>query len=272
MCRDKGRESMSFDKLLSAWPLLLGLIVIAIAVAVVLRMRSKADVNHLLQRKSRLFSKAESDFYDTLVKDLNEEFYIVPRVPLLEVIEPNHKATESEAKFVRKKYARQMLDYVICKREDLSVFGVIELENFDKNPDADRRKKRESFVDSVCKATRLRLFYFDIRQDYTEVDLYRLVTGRSRKTKPSSEGGAAFSQLSINEEDRELTRLKTCPKCHSEVVTKVAIKGSNIGEKFLMCRKYPYCDYQVTVEQAKKSKASEGVKRKEHSAGFKNWS
>jgi len=206
------------------------------------------------------------------VDNLGDDFYVFANVALLDVVEPSSRATNGQAKKVRKRFANHFLDYVICKKEDLSIFGVIELENFEKNPDMNKRKARESLIGSICKLAHLKLFYFDIRQDYKEVDIYRLVTGRSRKAQ-ERKSPTHQSQLSIDvgPDDKDLTRLKSCPKCHSEVVTKVAIKGNSIGEKFLMCRKYPYCDYQVPVAEAQKAQALEATKKKAHSGGFKDW-
>lgn len=264
---------MSFDNLISIWPIWLGLILVAsIAAVMFFRARNHTDMDFSVQRKSRLLSSAERTFLDTVVDNLGDDFYVFAKVSLLDVIEATPGSTKAEVKKVRSAFDKHVLDYVICKKQDLSIFGVIELENFEKNPNLKKRKARESIIGSICKQAHLRLFYFDVRQNYEEVDLYRLVTGRSRKssTKKSSD----HSQLSVDAaEDRELTRLKSCPKCHSDVVTKVAIKGDSIGEKFLMCRKYPYCDYQVPVEEAQRSQAIEAAKQRKQaqSTGFKDW-
>ena len=248
------------------------LIVAVIAVFLFKRNRSWANGDLPVQRKSRIFSNAERTFFDTILEDLGDEFYVLSNVAFMDVIEPISSATNLETKGVHGMFANQFLDYVICKKLDLSIFGVIELENFEKNPNIKERKAREALISNVCKIAHLKLFYFDIRQDYKEVDVYRLITGRSRKKPKKKVPATEESQLSVNiGVDEELTRLKKCPKCHSEVVTKVAIKGSNIGEKFLMCRKYPYCDYQVTAEQAKQSQAIEEEKRQAQSGGFKDW-
>ncbi len=262
---------MSIENLISSWPFWVGLLVVValIAAAVFWRMRRHAHLKLQVQRKSRIFSTAEQTFFDTIVDDLGEEFYVLSNVPFMDVLEPDRSATKSESRTINKIYANHFFDFVISKRDDLSIFGIFELENFDKNPDAKERKTREHLIANICKLANLRLFYFDIRQDYQDVDVYRLVTGRVRKV-PEKKTPTHQSELSIDAEpERELKFTKECPKCYSDLVTKVAIKGSSIGEKFLMCRKYPYCDYQVPLEEARKN-LSKG-KSKKQQTGYKDW-
>ena len=265
---------MSIDNLMSSWIFWAGLLLVValIAAALFLRMRKRAHLELQIQRKSRIFSAAEKTFYDTIIDNLGDEFYVLANVPFMNVLEPDRSATKSEARIIKKIYANRNFDYVICSLEDLSIFGVIELENFDKNPHAKERKARETLIANICKLANLRLFYFDIRQDYREVDLYRLVTGKTRKVpEPEEEKTMTHeSQLSVEgESEKELKFVKECPKCYSDLVTKVAIKGSSIGEKFLMCRKYPYCDYQVPLEEARRNLSK--TKSKKQQTGFKDW-
>ena len=110
-------------------------------------------------------------------------------------------------------------------------------------------------------------FHFDLRLEYQATDIRRMITGRGQC------GSNPHSELSIQDKidrvQRDHSRAKKarqieqeslitehaesqkCPKCHSEVVTRMAMKGEHIGERFLMCRKYPYCDYRVPLNQVK---------------------
>ena len=153
----------------------------------------------------------------------------------------------------------------------MSIFGVIELENFEKGSNRKMRAARENTVSQICKQANLRLFYFDIRQDYRSMDIRRLVTGKSsRETdrkKPSK-----HSELAIDAKSTSgFSDLRQCPKCHSKVVTKVAVKGKRIGEKFIMCRKYPYCDYQVSMNDAKVVEMQSREKKRVKKPGFSDW-
>ncbi len=235
--------------------------------------RNNASATDLqLQRKSRLLSAAERNFFECLINSLSDEFFIFTKVRMLDIVEPTPSSSWLEKRTITQRLANECLDYVLCKPNDMSIFGVIELENFEKGTNKKMRASREKLVSDVCKTANLRLFYFDIRQDYRSMDIRRLVTGRSaRKTERSSP--THQSQLSIDGASvTDFGKLRSCPKCHSEVVTKVAVKGKRIGEKFLMCRKYPYCDYQVSMNDAKVLKMQQKEAQRTKKPGFSDWS
>jgi ssDNA-binding Zn-finger/Zn-ribbon topoisomerase 1 len=103
----------------------------------------------------------------------------------------------------------------------------------------------------------LRLFYFDARADYTGLDICRLIIGKSKGDRSNEDRLSAThqSQLTIDNSSHSISGYaRSCPKCRSEVVTKVSVKGRTIGEKFLMCRKYPYCDYRIAKKDLKRVK------------------
>jgi len=72
-------------------------------------------------------------------------------------------------------------------------------------------------------------------------------------------------------EGEAVEKIRSCPKCYSEVVVKIAVKGENIGEKFLMCRKYPYCDYQLPVKDVLLKQLQEKEEQRRGKAGYRNW-
>ncbi len=227
-----------------------------------------------IQRKSKLLSPAEKAFFECLFEALEEDFYIFAKVSVLDVVESNPSASKKDDRLMLKKLKGECFDYVMCKKHDLSIFGVVELENFDKRVSTRRSgENREELISRVCRISHLRLFYFDIRQDYKGVDIRRLVTGRSGKHKAGSKSNLQASQLTIdNSSYAAYAKQRSCPKCNGEVVTKVAVKGKNVGEKFLMCRKYPYCDYRVGINDAKVVDMDRHQERENKKPGYSDWS
>lgn len=240
-----------------------------------LRARSK-DSGFKLQRKSRLLPPAERNFFESLMPALSNDFYVFTRVSMTDVVAPLPSASFFEKRRLRKRLHGEYLDYVLCNKEDLSIFGIVELENFDSSVTKKQRGKREALVNTVCKAANLRLFYFDIRQDYKNVDIGRLVTGRSSKPSKPKYDLAERSQFTIEDSSyAAYTKHRNCPQCNGEVVSKVAIKGKHIGKKYLMCRKYPYCDYRVALNDeqvVKQVRAQESEDESVIRPGFKDWS
>lgn len=210
--------------------------------------RSAAGGDFAVQRRSKLLSPAEKKFFECLVAALSDDFHIFTKVAMPDVIQPSPVAGGFESKKILARMKGECLDYVLCKKEDLSIFGIIELENFEKSDSQKDKAEREQLINSVCKSAHLRLFYFDVRQDYQGVDIRRLVTGHSSRPEQPEANGSARSQFTIdNSSYAAFAKQRTCPQCNGEVVTKVAVKGKRIGEKFLMCRKYPYCDYRISM-------------------------
>ena len=219
-----------------------------------------------------MLGSAERNFYECLTNALSDEYYIFAKLRMLDIVEPSPAATRTQTRRLYQGYAETCLDYVLCEKKDLSIFGVVELENFEKQSDLKVRKQREKKVSDLCKSANLRLFYFDSRQDYKDMDIRRLITGKAQRHS-SQASQANQSQLTIDGATvSDFGSARSCPKCHSEVVTKVAIKGSQIGEKFLMCRKYPYCDYKLPVDDEKVLKMQKRAEQIATKSGFGDWS
>lgn len=264
---------MTLSEFANGWALWGSLIAIGLGIAAIFAWRIVAARAELaIQRKSRMLNAAERNFFECLAHALSDDYYIFTKVRVCDVVEPSPASTRVQTSGFKKRFANQTLDYVLCKKHDMSIFGVVELENFEKRSDAKDKDKRDKMVADVCKTANLRLFYFDIRQDYKGMDIRRLVTGRSRRStndiSPTHQSQLTIDGASVS----EFSKLRSCPKCHSEVVTKVAVKGNSIGEKFLMCRKHPYCDYKVSLSEAKILRMKQRDESKAAKPGFSDWS
>ncbi len=188
------------------------------------------------------------------------------------MVEAGPSAGKFESRRIRKMLLGECFDYVLCKKHDLSIFGIVELENFEKN-DRSSAQNREILIGRICKSAHLRLFYFDTRQDYRGVDIQRLVTGRSSKQRKSvsHEPTGQPSHMTVDSSTYQMyAKNRSCPQCNGELVTKVAVKGKHIGEKYLLCRKYPYCDYRTHFSDNKILKMQESVAHAK--PAYKDWS
>lgn len=265
---------MSFNDFTSGWALWASLITITILFGAFYAWKFRDGGSELeLQRRSRMLTAAERNFFECLANALSDEFYIFTKVRVLDVVEASPASNRMQRRKIKRNLSAECLDYVLCKKHDLSIFGIVELENFEKRSNAKNRVRREKLISEVCKTANLRLFYFDIRQDYQGMDIRRLVTGRSRRTTTEAITPTHQTQMSTDGASvTDYSRMRSCPKCHSEVVTKIAVKGKRIGEKFLMCRKYPYCDYQMSVTEAKAVEMQRKDEQKASKPGFSDWS
>lgn len=257
--------------------------VVIAAVFIVSLMRLRANsVGRVsgFQKKSRLFSVSERKFFESLSDALDYDFHIFAKVGILEIVERGPQMSKVRFNRLSRELENERFDYVVCKKSDLSVSAVIELECFDRRISRTRKQMRDSLVSELCKASNLRLFYFDTRQDYLGMDIRRLITGSSKCSKDLEKKGEEqphsameMSEMSASQSMvTEHVGQKTCPDCHSQLITKVAIKGKHIGERFLMCRKYPYCEYRVPLNKPNVVNIrSAGAQAAELKKGFSDW-
>jgi len=257
--------------------LVAALIVTGFVVAFV-RMRSNTTARVAgLQRKSRVFSVSERKFFESLSDALDYDFHIFAKVGVLEVIERSPQMSKGRFKRLSKQLEHERFDYVVCKKSDLSISAVIELECFDRRISRGRKSKRNNLIAELCKVSKLRLFYFDTRQDYLGLDIRRLITGSSKCAKDTQkkQDNSSVDDADLSHSHSMMTESvghNTCPDCHSELVTKVAVKGKHIGERFLMCRKYPYCEYRVLLNKPNVVNIrSAGNQAAEIRKGFSDW-
>jgi len=263
------------------WPIILGLLLVFgvgawLALGWINSTRKKSfDI----QKKSRLLTVGERKLFACLSDALSESYLIFAKVAMNEVVEPNSGVRLLDLKRIESELKDRHFDFILCDRSDMSIFGVIEIEHSksDSNQKSTpiRDKQRERLITQVCKSANLKLFYFDVRQDYKNMDISRLITGKSKRAVEEDRMSPTHqSQLTIDNSSHSIAgHVRNCPKCRSEIVTKVSVKGSNIGEKFLMCRKYPYCDYRVSMKDLESlRKLEREEEKKSGSKGFKNWS
>lgn len=263
---------------MAVWVLLSATAMLVMVLAYIFVRRRNSHVLPV-QRRSRLLSPAEKNFFECLVDSLSDDYFIFAKVAMLDVVEASPMATKGTNQLIHKQLNGLCFDFILCKKHDLSIFGVVELENFDANRSNKDKAIREKLITEVCESAHLRLFYFDVRQDYQGVDIQRLVTGKSSKIVNNGKGSVStqHSQFTVdNSSYAAFARERSCPQCNGEVVTKVAVKGKRIGEKFLMCRKYPYCDYRAAMNDKdviKKMQKKGAIEQKQASSeGYTDWS
>jgi ssDNA-binding Zn-finger/Zn-ribbon topoisomerase 1 len=240
------------------WPLLIGLAIVC-ATGVLIRWATvkyaRADAI-AVQRKTRMLSVSERKLFGSLVDALSDKYFIFAKVTLRDFIELSPAAKWLNLIQIRRELDTYCVDFILCKQADMSIFAVVELEHAERSVAAKisaKRMRRDKAIRRACDSANLKLFHFDVRPDYTDLDVCRLITGKSKGDRSDEDRRSAThqSQLTIDNSSHSISGYaRSCPKCRSEVVTKVSVKGRNIGKKFLMCRKYPYCDYRIAKKDS----------------------
>ena len=232
-----------------------------------------------LNLNKRILSVEEQKFLNQLQCELGSEYFIMPKIRFVDFSHLDSMANVFVKLAVKWGINNLCADFVVCRKKDSSIFSVVELEKLDKS--RSKKERREKVISSMCDNMGIKLYYFDPRQDYSAIDIRRLITGKRRSTAdqkiPSTTSVltnstvASVEAKSIIEDLSKVKKKHTCPKCYAEVITKMAVKGNSIGEKFLMCRKYPYCDYQVPLADESVKEIQKKANASFKKAGYTKW-
>lgn len=185
-----------------------------------------------------LFSPAERSFYGVLSQAIKDDTTVFGKIRIADVVNVKTGLNRKNWQIAFNRIAKKHFDFVLCSKDDLSVLGVVELD--DKSHNSKKQKERDRFIEGVCKASGIVLFRFDVRAGYkiSEIRsvLYpKIIEDESKETLLGQQStGFVGDNSKINH---------NCPQCSSPLVTKVAKRGKNKGSAFRACSAFPDCKY-----------------------------
>ncbi len=97
--------------------------------------------------KSFFMSRAEREFFNTLVLAAGNEYHIFPQVHIATVLDEKVKGQDWRA--ARSKIDKKSVDFVLCDKVYLSPKLAIELD--DKSHEREDRQERDGFVELILK-------------------------------------------------------------------------------------------------------------------------
>jgi len=114
------------------------------------------------KRQPALFSPAERSFLGVLEQVLGSEYRVFGKVRIVDLITPGNGAGRQTA---LNRIVGKHVDFVVCNATDLSIIGVIELD--DESHNQDSRQKRDAFVDSAFASAEIPITRFPVRAAYS---------------------------------------------------------------------------------------------------------
>ena len=177
-----------------------------------------------------LFTPAERSFLGVLNSVLKEDVHIFGKVRVADILTTIKGMNPSNRQKAFNKISAKHFDFVLCKKNDLSVICVVELN--DKSHAAKKRKERDAFLEKACEAASLPLVQIPAKAGYSLDEVKR--------------------QLAPYVPSLQITQLegksKECPKCNSTMVVRIAQKGEHKDKHFWGCSTYPKCRYTELYE------------------------
>jgi very-short-patch-repair endonuclease len=130
---------------------------------------SKASKDYPYQKEPTLFSPAERSFLGVLDQAIGDQFRIMGKVRLADVIKvrPGLEASARQTAF--NKIQSKHLDFVACDPADLSIQFAVELD--DKSHKQKKRQDRDAFVDAAMNAAGVPIIHFPAQKAYSIQDV-----------------------------------------------------------------------------------------------------
>ncbi|NQU38512.1 MAG: DUF2726 domain-containing protein [Lentisphaerae bacterium] len=225
-------------------PIILILVIFAVLAPVLkaLTAKGKAPAEYPYQKEPTLFTPAERSFLGVLEQAVGDQFRIMGKVRLADVIRVRPGLTASARQKALNKIQSKHLDFVACDPNDLSIQFAVELD--DKSHGKKGRQDRDVFLDAAMNAAGVPLIRFPARKAYSIHEVFDKLA--STLNPPGSDPATEDPQPQPVEIDtasdapsEPATNL--CPSCGGDMVRRKASKGKNAGQEFWGCSNYPKC-------------------------------
>ncbi len=201
----------------------------------------KKEVSFPYRLKEPFLSPSEHSFYLVAQMVLGDKFTICPQVSMAEIF----SITGHENYYVAlNRIIQRRIDFLVCDAVTMKPRFAIELD--DSSHSRPNRVERDEFVDSVFQAAGFPLVHVKAKNGYVPNELEILfedALGNNAKKEPAQ---PAMRTIPIN----AYGAAPDCPKCGAKMNVQISKAGTNVGEKFYVCTKYPNCRTFVRIEEA----------------------
>lgn len=125
------------------------------------------------ERAGPLLTPAESNFYGVLERVVPSGYLVTFKVRIGDVLKVRKGLDKKRAFAMRGKVQQKHFDFVICRKDDMSVACCIELNDASHN--RRDRAKRDAFVRAACKAAGVTLLEVKNRRSYVVDDIRAMI-------------------------------------------------------------------------------------------------
>ena len=216
------------------------------------RSQSKQNTSELppfpFVRQSALLSVAERNLWRKLDEAVGENNCVFGKVRLADVVRLKPDLKPAEAKKAQEPIAAMSLDFVICRRSNLSIAAAIKLTGADE--DRNPQTKGGSLLEGTLAAAGVPLLRLSADSEYTASSLRGEL---QRATKASAAAGkakapdTAAQPYSTQHSPLAAAMAETCPSCGSSLVRRRVSGGRMDGDHVLACPNYPSCKHVLPL-------------------------
>lgn len=232
------------------------IVLVVLACLVVLKKYAKpgSSIAFPYQAKNSLCSPAERSFLGVLEQLFSDKHRILLKVRLADLIEIEKGVSISRRQSAVNRISQKHVDFVVCGKDDLSILGVIELD--DQSHKAVKRQERDNFLDSAMNAAGIPILHIKAQNAYSIGDIreqlqnsFEFITYKAYPDSPRPDT-ASNDQKIIQPTSDDSETNGTCTDCGAPLVKRQAKKGKFAGNYFLACSNFPKCRKIVPIKQA----------------------
>ena len=158
---------------------LIAIIFVAFVVLAVVKaaVRKRPSQEHTYQLRSPFLSPAERSFYGVLCAAVANDYVVLAKVRVADVITPKKGQDRSTWQTAFNMISAKHFDYILCDPNTLSVEQVVELH--DKSHKTTKRAKRDEFLRAACESAGLPLREFTARARYSIDEVGKALSNQS---------------------------------------------------------------------------------------------
>ncbi len=205
------------------------LIIFIILVAIIIKTTAgNHDLSLSYEKNFSLLSAPEKAFLETLEPLLGDRHTVFVKVRLADIIQIQQKPGKELPVKTLARINATTVSFVLCNAGDLSIAGIIDLEN--KTATAKAEDMPDDFIDNAATAAGLPIARVQSRLQYDPEDIIAILSKNI--------------ELPENPTVKIITnKYGDCPSCGEPLMLLKAKQGENIGKYFLGCSNYPECKY-----------------------------
>ncbi len=165
--------------------IMLLLVVLVVVIALVASRFIDNSNPFQVQRKASLFSPVERSFLGLLEKAVQNEYRIINRVKLADVLDVRDPASEKSRRSILLKLNAKYLDYVLCEPETMKVIAVLDLVNTHNKEG--HKAVPDWFVSGALETAGVPYLRIGIKAGYTVSELQATLAMKLGKPAPKVE-------------------------------------------------------------------------------------
>ncbi len=161
---------------------LLSILVLVVIAAIVTTKLTDSGNPYPFTKKETLYTHIEKGFLNLLERAIGNEYKIVSRVKLIDVIDFKSDTTSKSKRVALTKAQKKQLDYVLLDKETLNIVAAIDLVN--NNNKQGHKAQKDWFVNGALESAGIPHIRMKVRAGYKPLEVRQAIMFKLGKSSP----------------------------------------------------------------------------------------